>query len=62
MAKRDPHTVRHLIALAFFVAATVAYFVSLAVPGAAWFAGALFAAGAVCELVFWFLFYQSGER
>jgi hypothetical protein len=44
-----------LITFGFLLAALVAYWISFspALPGAVWVAGALFAAGLFCELVFW---------
>ena len=54
---------RHLITLAFFLAALGAYFAGfgLALPGATWFAGALFGAGLVCELLFWVRLFRHEE-
>ena len=45
----------HLITVAFFVAAYLAYFASAneASTGIAWLAWALLVAGLLCELVFW---------
>lgn len=50
----------HLITVAFLLAALVAYWISfgLTLPGAVWVAGALFAAGLLCELVFWLRLFR----
>jgi hypothetical protein len=51
---------RHLITLAFLLAALVAYWASfsLALPGAIWLTGALFGAGLLCELMFWLRLFR----
>jgi hypothetical protein len=45
---------RHLITIAFFLAALAAYLPAPLLTGALWLAGALLAAGIVSEGVFWF--------
>jgi len=45
---------RHLITIALFVAALAAYLAAPLLTGALWLAGALLAAGILCEGVFWF--------
>ena len=54
---------RHLITVAFLLAALVAYWASfsLALPEAAWLAGALFAAALLCELAFWLRLLRHGK-
>ena len=54
---------RHLITVSFLLSALVAYWASfrLAVPGALWLAGALFGAGLLCELAFWFRLFRHGR-
>jgi len=44
---------RHLITIAFLLAALAAYLVAPMLTGALWLAGALLAAGILCEVVFW---------
>jgi len=51
---------RHLITVAFLVAAFAAYLASAnpALTGAGWLAGGLFAAGISFELVFWLRLFR----
>jgi len=51
---------RYLITVSFLLTALVAYWASfrLALPGVLWLAGALFAAGLLCELTFWFRLFR----
>jgi len=51
---------RHLITVSFLLTAFIAYWASsnLELPGALWLAGALFGAGVLCELTFWFRLFR----